>query len=143
MFEKGELYDRQSDIHEKFGGNRQSGIASCANHPYIFLFSSPRGEEYGYEDGWISADEYRYAGEGQVGDMEMVRGNRIVLNHLEMGKELHLFEKRSAGVYEYIGEFICKGHIKVTGKDALGVGRQMIMFSLCPVHTTIAVTQNR
>ena len=51
MFVVGEKYSRSKDIHDKFGGNRQSGIASCASHPYIFLFTGESGESYGYEDG--------------------------------------------------------------------------------------------
>ncbi len=27
MFERGKLYHRQNDLHARFGGNRQSGIA--------------------------------------------------------------------------------------------------------------------
>ena len=43
MFVVGEEYNRSKDIHDKFGGNRQSGIASCASHPYIFLFTGESG----------------------------------------------------------------------------------------------------
>ncbi len=52
MFERGKMYHRQRELHDRFGGNRQSGIAPCASHPYILLFSSPRGEDFGYRDGW-------------------------------------------------------------------------------------------
>jgi hypothetical protein len=42
MFEIGQLYNRQTDINDKYGGNRQSGIAISRAHPYSFLFSSHR-----------------------------------------------------------------------------------------------------
>ncbi|MCS6851676.1 MAG: hypothetical protein NZ700_10975 [Gemmataceae bacterium] len=41
----------------------------------MFLFTAPGGEQYGYQDGWLSTTQFSYTGEGQVGDMEMVRGN--------------------------------------------------------------------
>jgi hypothetical protein len=82
MFQIGKLYHRKTELHDKYGGNRQAGIASSRSRPYIFLFSSPRGEEFGYKDGWISENEYRYTGEGQIGDMAMVRGNRAILEHV-------------------------------------------------------------
>lgn len=47
-FVRGKVYHRQTEIHGQFGGNRQSGIAPCGQHPYVFLFSSPSGEDFGY-----------------------------------------------------------------------------------------------
>lgn len=130
MFQVGKLYHRQTELHDKYGGNRQSGIASSGSHPYIFLFNSPRGEEFGYKDGWISKDEYRYTGEGQLGDMAMVRGNRAILEHSVGGKELHLFEKQDKGLYEYIGQFEYVMHETKEGPDGLGQQRQIITFTL-------------
>jgi 5-methylcytosine-specific restriction enzyme A len=82
MFTIGQTYHRQSDIHDKFGGNRQSGIAACSEHPFVFLFHTPKGESFGYKDGWISATEYLYSGEGQTGDMELARGNKAIRDHV-------------------------------------------------------------
>lgn len=83
-FKKDAIYNRRKDLHEPYGGNQQSGIASCGNHPLIFLFSAPEGEEFGYKDDWISDDEFIYTSEGQRGDMEFVRGNRAIRDHIEM-----------------------------------------------------------
>lgn len=110
MFQQGKLYHRQTDLHDKYGGNRQSGIASCSQHPIVFLFSAPHGEEFGYKDGRISADEYLYTGEGQVGDMAMMRGNLAIKTHDAKGKGLHLFEKSSSGYYKYVGGFSYVSH---------------------------------
>lgn len=52
MFKIGKIYQR-SILHDNFGGNRQGGIANCANYPYIFLFTAKAGEQHGYEDGGI------------------------------------------------------------------------------------------
>ncbi|MDQ3322135.1 MAG: HNH endonuclease, partial [Acidobacteriota bacterium] len=105
MFKKDVIYNRRKDLHEPFGGNQQSGIASCNKHPYVFLFSAPAGEEFGYKDGWISDEEFVYTGEGQRGDMQFVRGNRAIQDHLANGKQLHLFEHYRMGEYKYLGEF--------------------------------------
>ena len=45
----GEEYKR-SALHDAFGGNRQGGIATCANHDITFVFSGESGEQYGYSD---------------------------------------------------------------------------------------------
>ena len=50
-------YWKRSDIHALLGGQEQGGISTPSKKPYIIIFSSPRGEEFGYEDGW-NADGY-------------------------------------------------------------------------------------
>jgi hypothetical protein len=52
-FKVGSLYKRK-DIHDIYGGQRQGGISTPANYPFIFLFSSERGKDYGYQDGWCN-----------------------------------------------------------------------------------------
>jgi 5-methylcytosine-specific restriction protein A len=47
VFERGKMYHRRTDIHARFGGNAQSGIAPCGEHPYVFLFTGPAGEAFG------------------------------------------------------------------------------------------------
>ena len=44
-FEKDKIYKR-SELHDEFGGNRQSGIANRAKNDIIFIFSGASGEEY-------------------------------------------------------------------------------------------------
>ena len=130
MFERGKRYHRQTDLHGRYGGNRQSGIAPCAAHPFIFLFSSPRGKEFGYRDGWVSPTEYLYTGEGQSGDMEMARGNRAIKEHQATAREIHLFEKVDSGLYEYLGRFRYLSHLVRQGPDVDGVNRYQILFRL-------------
>jgi 5-methylcytosine-specific restriction enzyme A len=121
MFERGKIYHRRTDLHAPFGGNAQSGIAPCAKHPFIFLFTAPAGEEYGYQDGWSSASRFSYTGEGQSGDMEMARGNRAIQRHAADGRELHLFEKTdSGGYYCCLGQFRYVGHEMRQDIDADG-----------------------
>ena len=52
MFIVGEKYSRARDIHDQYGGTRQSGISPSGSHPFIFLFTGDSGVTYGYEDGW-------------------------------------------------------------------------------------------
>ena len=130
MFEIGQLYTRQTDIHDQYGGNRQSGIASSAAHPYVFLFSSPSGKDFGYSDGWITENEFLYTGEGQVGDMDLSRGNLAIHDHKTNRKELHLFERKGKGKYEYLGQFEYSSHSTKAGQDLTGQQRQTIVFRL-------------
>ena len=131
MFERGKTYHRRTDLHAPFGGNGQSGIAPCAEHPYVFLFTAPAGEEYGYQDGWLSTTQFSYSGEGQAGDMEMARGNRAIHRHHADGRELHLFEKTDrGGYYRHLGQFRCVSHHLRRGSDVDGDERSQIVFTL-------------
>ncbi len=130
MFTEGKTYNRRQDIHAKFGGNIQSGISPCANYPYVFLFTSPSGEEHGYQDKWVSNSVYIYSGEGQYGDMDLVRGNKAIKNHKADGRELHLFEKEQTGEYRYLGQFEYLGHEVKSGTDTDEKKRKVILFSL-------------
>jgi hypothetical protein len=94
------------------------------------FFSAPAGEEFGYKDGWISDDEFIYTGEGQCGDMKFVRGNKAIRDHLENGKQLHLFEHYRIGEYKYLGEFQYRSFEKQRGKDIEGRDREVIRFRL-------------
>jgi 5-methylcytosine-specific restriction protein A len=131
MFERDKLYHRQNDLHAPFGGSRRSGIAPCAEHPYVFLFTGPSGEHYGYHDGWCSATEFSYTGEGQVGDMELARGNRAIREHEADGRDLHLFQKTDcSGYYKYLGQFKYVSHEICSGQDIDGKERSVIVFRL-------------
>jgi 5-methylcytosine-specific restriction enzyme A len=131
VFERGKTYNRRTDIHAKYGGNAQSGIAPCASHPYVFLFTAPAGEQYGYEDRWLSTTQFSYTGEGQLGDMEMARGNRAIQQHAIDHRELHLFEKTDrSGHYCYLGQFRYVSHQLRQGSDVEGDNRSQIVFTL-------------
>ena len=49
-FQIGENYKRV-DLHEQYGGRRQSGISNCPKFPIIFIFTVDKHEQHGYEDG--------------------------------------------------------------------------------------------
>jgi len=96
---------RRRDIHEQYGGQRQSGISPSLSTPNVLLFTNPvRGRIHGYFDGWGDDGLFHYTGEGQVGDQRMIRGNLSILRHEEHGRALRLFRAVPGGV-EYVGEF--------------------------------------
>jgi 5-methylcytosine-specific restriction protein A len=132
-FEIGQIF-RRRELHERYGGQEQGGISTPAKHPFIFLFSSDSGELYGYKDGWQPDGSYRYTGEGQVGDMQFVRGNLAIRDHLTNGKELHVFKQAHRAQVEYVGQMIYGSHQFVEGvPDVNKNPRVAIVFRLMPV----------
>lgn len=129
-FKVGHTYSRQKDLHDKYGGNRQSGISQCAYNPYIFLFHTSRSSAYEYKDGWITDDTYIYSGEGRDGDMDFTRGNQAILEHSKNHKELHLFQQISSGSYKYVGQFYYDHHEIDSVKRANEIPRRIIRFVL-------------
>lgn len=59
---------------------------------------------------------FLYTGEGQRGDMTFVRGHRAVRDHVEDGKDLHLFRYVHRGYVEYLGKMICTGYRRRLGQ---------------------------
>lgn len=135
MFVVGRHYWRASDINDKFGGSRQSGIAPSSVSDAIFIFTGDSGEQHGYRD-YEEVDEngcrvLHYCGEGQVGDMTLSRGNMALTRHSLDGKAIHLFKTlgKSKPV-EYVGEYIYVDHYTATGQDRNGHNRKIIVFKL-------------
>lgn len=95
---------RRSDIHDRFGGNRQSGISPSAKFPYIFIFSGIAGHQHGYKDGWDNPNVFTYTGEGQLGDMTFTKGNLALKEHLSQRKRVFLFEGDGMGAAKFICE---------------------------------------
>jgi 5-methylcytosine-specific restriction enzyme A len=132
-FQVGEQY-RRRDLHEKYGGQEQGGIATPSQHPFIMLFTAETGEQYGYRDGWSSEKLFLYTGEGQKGDMQFVRGNRAIRDHLQDGKDLYMFKYVKQGHVEYIGQMVYVGHQTRKGPDVSGEMRDLIVFELQAVE---------
>ena len=78
---KNEKRVKNKNIIDKYGGQSRSGITTPSKHPVIFLITSDKGEEFGYTDGWTDNGSFEICGEGQVGDMQYVRGNKAILEH--------------------------------------------------------------
>src|ERR1051325_7833826 len=109
MFTPGRVYNRQREIHAVYGGQEQGGISTPSRHPMIFLFTGQSGEAHGYRDEFRPDGSFWYTGEGQIGDMQVVRGNAAIANHQATGKALHVFEESPTG-QRYVGEFRYLGH---------------------------------
>jgi hypothetical protein len=123
------------ELHEALGGQTQSGISPSTTAAVVFLFSSPRGADYGYFDGPNEDGFFHYSGEGQRGDQEMKRGNKVVRDHQAAGRELHLFRGAGKGApVTYEGEFEYVDHYQ-TDAPEVGNGplRRVIMFRLRPL----------
>jgi 5-methylcytosine-specific restriction protein A len=135
MFSVSEKYNRANDIHDKYGGGRQSGISASASHPFIFLFTGDSGKSYGYEDGWQPEEGvFLYTGQGQAGDMEFSRGNKAIRDHVKDGKQLLLFKALGKGrPVEFMGEFECASIGSGKATDVNGDMRDTIRFNLTPL----------
>lgn len=133
MFEQGQEY-RRRELHAVYKGQEQGGISTPAEHPFIMLFTSERGSEYGYTDRWTQDGLFYFTGEGQAGDQEFIRGNRQIRDHIELGKDLHLFEYTKPGHVEYVGQFTYTGHHTRQAPDVKGNQREVIIFELKPVE---------
>lgn len=134
MFEIGRVY-RRRELHDSYGGQRQGGISTPAQHRMVLLFMDPVGQDYGYSDGWQADGTFHFAGEGRRGDMQFVRGNAAIRDHQEQRKALHLFQAAGKGQVRYMGEMVCLGHDLVPGTpDLKDRPRTAIVFRLAPVH---------
>jgi 5-methylcytosine-specific restriction enzyme A len=119
---------KRSDIHDIYGGNRQSGISVPANFPFIFIFSSNTGHQHGYKDQWENDDVFSYTGEGQEGNMKFEKGNLTLLNHVESNKRIFLFIYLRKGVVSYDGELELIDFDYFRTKDRNGDEREAIKF---------------
>ena len=116
MFTVGQLY-RRTDLHRRFGGQKQGGISTPATHSFLMLFTGEQGQQYGYKDGWTEDGVFFYTGEGQEGDMPFVRGNKAIRDHTADGKDIHLFAYVSRGQVRYVGQMVCTGYHEATSPD--------------------------
>ena len=130
MFEIGKEYKRREEIHLPYGGQRQGGISTPKDKPYIFLFTSDSGGKHGYKDEYRDDGVFWYTGEGQIGDMEMVSGNKAILTHTEQGKTLHVFEESKRAYVRYIGTAECLGYHVETRPDNNADDRDAFVFHL-------------
>ncbi|TWI82971.1 HNH endonuclease [Lacibacter cauensis] len=102
-FIQNQIYKR-ANIHDQYGGSRQSGISASAKTPFIFLFSGEAGHQHGYKDQWESEDVFSYTGEGQINDMTFVRGNLALRDHLKNGRKVFLFIYVAKGLVRFESE---------------------------------------
>jgi 5-methylcytosine-specific restriction protein A len=140
-FVVGQVYRRRRDIHDRFSGQSQGGISTPTKAPLVFLFTGESGSAYGYEDSFRPDGTFWYTGEGQVGDMQVVRGNAAIANHRDAGKKLLLFEYAARDQVRYLGEFEYLGHHEEQRADRDGQPRKALIFHLGSVAAVAASPQ--
>lgn len=134
LFEKNKLYKR-SELHDRYGGSRQRGISTPNKHKLIFIFDSGMDEEFGYKNGWNEDDGlYYYSGEGQEGNQSFSFGNKALLNHVENGEDVYLFESLGRGTYRFVDQLILIGYDIQFGIDKYHNQREVIIFAFEPLH---------
>ena len=146
-FEVGALYSRRQDIHGRYGGQTQGGISTPSSSPFVILFTGEAGSQHGYMDHWEQEDGediLHYYGEGQTGDMQNVRGNRAILEHLKNNKRLLIFQSMGKSQpYRFLGEFRFVYAYEESGiPDTKGNLRKAIVFKLKPVEVDFSPFQN-
>ena len=130
MFEIGKEYKRKEEIHGVYGGQAQGGISTPKNHPVVFIFTSDSGEQHGYRDEYHDDGLFWYTGEGQIGDMKMVSGNKAIFEHAISGKAIHVFEYIRKAYVRYIGSAECLGYHEEDRPDREGNNRTAFVFHL-------------
>jgi 5-methylcytosine-specific restriction protein A len=135
-FFENKLYNRRADIHAIYGGQQQGGIATPVRVPAIFLFTGHGAQKHGYADEFLPDGSFRYTGEGQVGDMQMRKGNLAIATHAANGKDILVFRKSaSRQPVEYVGQFVCAGWDIERQPDTEGNERDAIVFRLVRLET--------
>lgn len=127
---------RRVELHERFDGSGQDVITASSTTPNVFIFSAASsGHQHGYFDQW-EGEYFYYTGDGQKGDQQFVRGNRSILQHVEDGKTLRVFNG-ARGTVTYAGEFELAEEEPWIYRRAPETGggplRQVIVFRLVPV----------
>jgi len=133
---------KRSDIHDNYGGNRQSGISPSTQSNCIFIFSGSSGEQYGYFDEWLTDDVYQYTGAGQTGNMVFKLGNSALRDHKQNNKKVYLFEQSKKSHVYYKGELELFDLDYFYGKDITGATRKAIKFFFKRVNSSIIYPLN-
>ncbi|SEU06696.1 HNH endonuclease [Stenotrophomonas indicatrix] len=140
-FDVGALYNRKEQIHAVFGGQQQGGISTPKEHPLVIAFTGEAGVSHGYHDFWDDDEFFHYFGEGQVGDMKYVAGNRAIGEHVKDGKTLVVFQMMGKGrPYRYLGRFMCQSsYIQPGTPDREGQPRSAIVFRLRSLEASLGL----
>lgn len=149
----------RAELAAAYGGSQYGGGIVPANQSQnIFVFSDPAaGEEHDYTfDGRADDDEfgvlYLYTGAGQgTTDQQMTDRNRALLNHVQAGRDVHLFVadgtlgSSATVVQRYIGQVIVdpvQGYEERWTQVAGKPGRRLYVFRLRPAPgVTLALTE--
>ena len=79
---------------------------------------------------WENDNVFSYTGEGQSGDMEFIRGNLALRDHLKNGKRVFLFQQSRKGYVYFISEMTFFDSDYYETHDTVGNVRRGIKFFL-------------
>jgi hypothetical protein len=122
----GESY-LKTDLHRMFGGNPRAGICPTESGVVLIFSDPPSGTRYGYDQNdEVALGVYRYTGEGQLGDQQLIRGNKSLLSN----RKLLLFSRQDAKSWIYVGEVVLDAvpFETATAADRLGNLRTVFVF---------------
>lgn len=144
-FKIGEVYTRDNII-EAFGGSMMRGMDFSKSKQILKLISKHLINAKGnpYEDRWYQG-KLHYTGEGQKGDQSFKFMNKKLLESLESGIKVYLFEVYKEKEYLFSGEVkLLDPPYFIEEKDSENNRRKVIKFPLTLVdknyinHTEIA-----
>jgi 5-methylcytosine-specific restriction protein A len=126
---------KRADLHREWRGNSGSGISALGSDAIIFAFSGDAGKSFGYQDTWMEDGRFRYYGEGQIGDMVLLRGNKAIHEHVKNNTRLFLFDSNTgvSGHVLFRGEFKLDQLGEDRGKDSRDQERRRFYFDLLPI----------
>lgn len=128
---------RRAEVHDRYGGSRQSGISHSRQTSNILLFADPAArEKHGYFDGWSDDGLFHYTGTGQKIDQIMPGDNERLLQHRKSKRPLRLFRVLARAKVQYAGRF-CVDEVEPwypsrAPATADGPERSVIVFRLRP-----------
>jgi 5-methylcytosine-specific restriction protein A len=121
-------YHLRAQLHVTFGGNPRAGICPTKAGP-ILIFSDPAsGRPFGYDaHDYLEGNIYHYTGEGRVGNQQLVRGNRALL---DSSAKLLLFARQDAKTWRFVGEVSLASppYLEAKAKDQNGTVRTVLVF---------------
>jgi 5-methylcytosine-specific restriction protein A len=141
-FERGRVYHRRTDIHGRFGGQQQGGIITPAGYSLVIIITGEEGLAHGYADRIRPDGVFEYFGEGQVGDMQIARGNAAITRHSIDGRSLLLFRKIAGGL-RFEGEMIYEGHHTEQAPDRNKAMRNAVVFELRPLESVVEAIEQQ
>jgi len=106
----------------------------------VIIITGEEGLQHGYADRYRPDGVFEYFGEGQVGDMQLQRGNRAIAEHSTLGKSLLLFRQTADGI-RFEGETVYERHHVERAPDRKGAERNAIVFELRPLEAIAEIVE--
>jgi hypothetical protein len=130
----------RAQLHADFGGNPRAGICPTKSGT-VLIFSDPlSGSPFGYDShDYVLDGVYHYSGEGRVGDQQLLRGNRALLERAP----LLLFSRVDQKTWRYVGEVELgePSYLVAEAPDQNGNLRKVFVFRFVAVSADFELLQ--